>query len=602
MQQETRSFLIDHIDVDVRANTMAASISSEMPVERQGGMEILSHEPGAIDLSRQPLPLIISHDSSKINIGLVSGLKIVGKKLKGMIRFGERKEAVDIFKDVKNGILKYLSVGYKILETKPTKDGYIATKWMPFEVSIVSTPADISVGFGRSKSKTKGYNMKYTRNDITDLIKRLETATGSELMEIGAELDKAIAVVFPGDAARFSDVGARGMIAWSQESEGPPDKTPIDTRKDKQHTISPLNRDSEKGYEFRSYKDGKSYEDLYGQGLNKYTWTDKETTYFQALFSGRSHPLLTKRAMVEGSAGAGGFLVPVEYSKDIHNVALEDEIIMPRANVIPMATNELKIPALEIGDHSSNLYGGFIAYWAAEQASLTEAEPLAREIDFQAKKLTGLVKFSNELMGDMIGGEKELVKILGRGLSWYRDSAFFSGSGAGEPSGLLNSNCKITVDKEVGQGAETIILENLASMLSRLYAGGYKNAIWICSQSCIPQLLTLSLSVGTGGSAHPAMTESDGGCRIFGIEVVFSEKREVLGTEGDIVLTDLSQYAVGMREELRVDLSQHVYFTTDMGSLRLIARMDGMSLWDEALTLKDGSTTVSPIVTLQTRS
>ena len=230
MKQGTRSFEIDIIDV--RSKTMAAAISSEEPVERAGGMEILSHAEGAIDLSRQPLPLIISHDSSRINIGLVSGLKIVGKKLKGMIRFGDRAEAADIWKDVRNGILRYLSVGYKVLKTEPTKDGYIATSWMPYEVSIVSTPADVTVGFGRSRS-TKGNKMDYTKIYVGELLKEMKTATGSRLVEIGQEFDLVAAVVFAGEAPRFSDIGSRGIIAWGEMPETNPDKTPLDDTNDR---------------------------------------------------------------------------------------------------------------------------------------------------------------------------------------------------------------------------------------------------------------------------------------------------------------------------------------------------------------------------------
>ena len=267
-----------------------------------------------------------------------------------------------------------------------------------------------------------------------------------------------------------------------------------------------------------------------------------------------------------------------------------------------MSTNVVEIPAMSIGDHSSSLYGGFTASWKAEEASLTEANPTVRQMQINANKLTGLVKFSNELISDTPNGDEKLIDICGKGLGWYRDDAFLNGTGVGQPLGILNSNCKITVSKEAGQASATIMLENLAKMLSRLHPGGYKNAVWLCHTSTIPQLLTLSLAVGTGGSAHPVLNESSGEYKIFGIKCVFTEKVSTLGTEGDIMLVDLSQYVVGLREELRIDLSQHVYFTSDMGAMRLIVRLDGQFLWDKALTTKDGSTTVSPCITLQTRS
>ena len=84
--------------------------------------------------------------------------------------------------------------------------------------------------------------------------------------------------------------------------------------------------------------------------------------------------------------------------------------------------------------------------------------------------------------------------------------------------------------------------------------------------------------------------------------VIFTEKVEVLGDKGDILLADLSQYVVGLREELRIDLSGHVYFESDQTAARLIERHDGQPLWSGSLTLEDGSTTVSPFVTLGART
>lgn len=130
----------------------------------------------------------------------------------------------------------------------------------------------------------------------------------------------------------------------------------------------------------------------------------------------------------------------------------------------------------------------------------------------------------------------------------------------------------------------------------------FKNSVWICHQTTIPQLLELSIAVGTGGSFVPVMSESNGEFKILTRPVIFTEKTEVLGDQGDILLADLSQYIVGLRSEMRFDLSPHVAFATDEIYARLIERHDGQPLWDEALTLEDGSTEVSPFVVLAERA
>ena len=189
---------------------------------------------------------------------------------------------------------------------------------------------------------------------------------------------------------------------------------------------------------------------------------------------------MTTRAMVEGTPSDGGFLIPVNYSSKIHNVSLENELVMPRAFVQPMVTNEQKLPGMEIGDHSSNLYGGFTASYTAETGTISEASPKTRQMTLNAKKLTGLLRFSNELAQDIPGGEGQIIDICGKGLAWYRDKFFLKGSGAGQPQGILNASCLLTQAKETGQAADTIIYENLTGMMSKMFAGSFKNSIWIC--------------------------------------------------------------------------------------------------------------------------
>jgi len=266
-----------------------------------------------------------------------------------------------------------------------------------------------------------------------------------------------------------------------------------------------------------------------------------------------------------------------------------------------MKSKSKQIPAFTIGDHSSNLYGGFIAYYKGEATSLTEADPTVRSMELIAKKLTGYIKMSNELVSDTPGGSDQIVKICGTGLGWYRDKAFLKGTGSGEPLGILNANCLKVTSKETGQAASSILYTNLINMVKDLHPACFKRSVWVCHQTTIPELLSLSIPIGTGGSHVPVMRETDGGFQILTRPVIFTEKTETLGSQGDILLADFSQYVVGLREEMRIDYSIHVAFTTDELVARLIERHDGQPLWDSTLTLEDGSTTVSPFVTLEAR-
>jgi HK97 family phage major capsid protein len=194
-------------------------------------------------------------------------------------------------------------------------------------------------------------------------------------------------------------------------------------------------------------------------------------------------------------------------------------------------------------------------------------------------------------------------EIFPEAIAWFEDIAFIDGSGVGEPLGFLNSPAMVSVSKETGQAATTIVWENLVKMYSRMLPSSLNNAVWIAHIDTFPELATMSLSVGTGGSAiwlsngvgAPPMS-------ILGRPVIFSEKMETLGTAGDIVLADLSHYLIGDRQAIQADTSPHYRFQTDMTSMRFIERVDGRPWLQSAITPQTGSNTLSPFVQLATRS
>lgn len=152
-----RSFRFDG-PVDAEKRTIELAFSSDVELERwAGAAEQLSHQPGACNLSRlnDGAPLLFNHDLGKV-IGVVENARIdADGKGRAVVRFSRSAEAETVWQDVQDGILRNVSVGYRIkdIKLKENRDGmdvYEATKWEPFEISIVSVPADTSVGVGRS--------------------------------------------------------------------------------------------------------------------------------------------------------------------------------------------------------------------------------------------------------------------------------------------------------------------------------------------------------------------------------------------------------------------------------------------------------------------
>jgi len=142
--------------------TVELSFSSEIPYERYWGIEILDHSPTSVNLSRlnSAAPLLLDHDTRN-QIGVVESAAISSER-KGVatVRFSRSERGDEIFQDVVDGIRKNVSVGYQIEEMMlESREGdtetFRVTKWMPFEVSIVSVPADNSVGIGRANDESR---------------------------------------------------------------------------------------------------------------------------------------------------------------------------------------------------------------------------------------------------------------------------------------------------------------------------------------------------------------------------------------------------------------------------------------------------------------
>jgi len=346
---------------------------------------------------------------------------------------------------------------------------------------------------------------------------------------------------------------------------------------------------------------GKTYRELFGKddSLSDDGFEDVNE-FYKLIHSGRHDPRL--KTMTETSGSGGGFLVPEQFAATLLDSSLEDEIVRPRCQVWKMDSESLKIPGFEIGDHSSNLFGGVIGRWGSEAASKTEGAPAIRQIALKVKKLYCFAKSSDELIGDSkIPFEKLIGPAFIKGIGWYLDYAFLQGTGGGQPLGILNSNCIVEVSKESGQEKATIVYENLTNMLSRLYPGGWKNAIWIAHTTTIPQLLSLGHTTGTGGWHYQVFNESNGKYTILGRPAVFTEKLPVVGDAGDIMLCDLTQYAVGLKQDVRMESSIHADFQSDITQFRAVLRPDGQPTWNETLTLKDGATEVSPFIRIEAR-
>jgi HK97 family phage major capsid protein len=303
----------------------------------------------------------------------------------------------------------------------------------------------------------------------------------------------------------------------------------------------------------------------------------------------------------------GGFLVPEEFRTEIMSLALEQAIVRPRAQVIPMGTNTRSVPTVDATSNVSTVFGGIVAYRTEEGEEFVESQAKFARIKLEVTKQTALAYITNEVIKDTNGALAAwLMANLPSAMAWYEDLDYLTGTGAGEPLGVLSTSnpALITVAKESGQLASTILWENVLRMYARMLPQSLGSAVWIVTQDAFFELATMALNVGTGGSAV-WLTDAHGTPQLtlLGRPVIMTEKAPgVLGTVGDISFVDLNRYMIGDREALSIETSAHVKFTSDQTTIRAIQRNDGRPSVLSAITPQNGSATLSPYVNLATRA
>lgn len=202
LKPQFRELSISGFDAEKR--TIELSFSSEDPYERWWGIEVLGHDSENVDLTRlnNNAPLLFNHNRDQY-IGVIESAYIKDKRGCSVVRLGTNDQANQIFQDIKDGILSKVSVGYEILEMRLESESngvetYRVTRWKPYEVSIVTIPADDTVGIGRDAELTeKEITIKSNKREV----KKMDP-------EVNVEGVKAEAV--KSDRARVQEILAIG--------------------------------------------------------------------------------------------------------------------------------------------------------------------------------------------------------------------------------------------------------------------------------------------------------------------------------------------------------------------------------------------------------
>lgn len=487
-----RTFTFERASVNDESRTVELSFSSEAEVERWFGYEILSHAPGAMNAQRlnDGGALLVNHDWDD-QVGVIESVRIdADRKGRAMVRFGKSPRAEEIFQDVKDGIRKLVSVGYRILAAKvtETRDGYdvyTITEWEPYEISIVSVPADVTVGVGRSAEKpqdettqTQTYNSpihtqetkmeKILRDAKGNLVRALVDENGAivevlEVLEKAGESERA-AQARGQDAERnrvraLTDLGTRfnnqELAAQFIRDGGSPDDmqrallATFETRT--QQPITEQARNANIGMndnEIRNFSLMRAVRAL----ANPNDRRAREAAAFefecseeaQRQYGREAQGILIPADVLNRAFNAGGAANTPTGATTGSNIVATDLLA---GSFIEMLRNRTTI--MRLGTTMAGLVGnvdipkqtgGATAYWLGEGEDATEGTPVIGQIELNPKTVGAFTDITRRLMMQSTPDAErivwnDLVNALGQAI----DKAGYYGSGTGnQPRGLKN--------------------------------------------------------------------------------------------------------------------------------------------------------------------
>ena len=297
----------------------------------------------------------------------------------------------------------------------------------------------------------------------------------------------------------------------------------------------------------------------------------------------------------------GGFLVPEGFSPDLMKLDPEADPMGAFTTRIPMTAPAIRVPYRVDKDHTSSVSGGLTVSRREESAAVTASRMEVAMLRLEAHSLFGLAYATEEILSD---SPISFAALLAAGFADEFASTIINerlnGTGVGEFQGVMNSPALLSITQETDQASKTVVLDNIVKMFARCWRPG--NAIWLANQTLIPQLTTLNQAVGTGGQVMWFENAREGlPAMLLGRPLIFTEYCKALGTKGDLVFGNWSQYLEGLYQPMRSAESIHVRFERHERAFKFWLRNAGHCWWDAALTPKNGDT-LSPFVTLDART
>lgn len=318
--------------------------------------------------------------------------------------------------------------------------------------------------------------------------------------------------------------------------------------------------------------------------------------------AGRRDARIMNAATTYGSESVneeGGFLVPPDYRENIRKAIEGEGSLAALCDDQRTSSNRLAFPIDENAPWDSS--GGIKVDYIAEGATLTQTKPKLGSLETKLVKLGALVPLTDELIEDAAAMTSYVnTKVPEKTVAFLNQEILKGVGGPGTLLGILNAAAKVTVAAKAGQGANTVVADNIAKMWSSLPVKSRTRAVWLIHPDVEAVLPLITIANQPVYLPPGGLLERPNGS-LMGRPVMVCEDCNALGTEGDIILWDPLEYIIATKtgpSGMRADVSMHVFFEQDMTGMRFIQRIGGQPWWTKAFARKNGSSSQSPILTL----
>lgn len=463
---QAREALFDRASANTEARTIDLAFSSELPYERWWGVEILSHDRDAVNLDRvaNGANVLVNHDPGDY-VGVIEAARVDDdKRGRATVRFGRSARAEEVWRDVQDGILRSVSVGYTIDDmqlTRSGKDGpdeYTVTRWTPYEISLVTIPADPSVGVGRSASSAapaapqseeetmtvkdnaaagEGAEKQATEHKIDAVA--IEQRRKESILKLckANHIDQRVEAHWVKTGASLEQVSDELLTIL--EERGKAASTPamlgMEKKDVRRYSVikalrAVLSKDwSRAGLELEAHKA------IMARGaLNPRS----ESSFFVPMD-------VQVRDMTAAGVSGSNYLVSTD------NLA-GSFVEMLRNESVVMAMGATRLAGLQGNVTIPRQTAASTAYWLASDGvtQITESQPTIGQITLSPKNVAALTEISHQLMQQSDPSVEQLVMTdLARVLALAADVAALRGSGgSGQPTGITQTSGIGTFDTD----------------------------------------------------------------------------------------------------------------------------------------------------------